>query len=186
MQTHVDITDRFAKFCLPIPESGCIVWLGACTKGHTGKWHRKEYGKFKLPGGKHGKNVSAHRFAYEAMFGPIPSGMELDHLCRVTLCVNPTHLEVVSRYENNRRSMSPSALNMQKVQCQRGHLLAGENLYVNGNRRTCKLCRAVSKRRFHAKNREKCLLEMREYHKKGYSHDHIVQGQILRQILLHD
>ncbi len=52
-----------------------------------------------------GSSVSAHRFAYESLVGPVPAGLELDHLCRVKGCVNPEHLEVVTRGENVRRAM---------------------------------------------------------------------------------
>ncbi len=51
-----------------------------------------------------GKAVYAHRFYYEREHGPIPEGMELDHLCRVHGCVNPGHVEPVSHAENMRRS----------------------------------------------------------------------------------
>lgn len=47
----------------------------------------------------------AHRLAYERAFGPIPTGMQIDHLCRVRECVNPDHLEVVSHTENVRRGI---------------------------------------------------------------------------------
>lgn len=45
----------------------------------------------------------AHRVVYEALIGAIPNGMLLDHLCRITLCINPKHLEVVTNAENQRR-----------------------------------------------------------------------------------
>lgn len=50
-----------------------------------------------------GRTVNAHRLAYEAFVGPVPEGLELDHLCRVRRCVNPNHLEPVTRSENMRR-----------------------------------------------------------------------------------
>lgn len=49
------------------------------------------------------RGVLAHRFVYEQFKGTIPSGYELDHLCRNPACVNPDHLEVVSHAENCRR-----------------------------------------------------------------------------------
>lgn len=58
------------------------------------------YGLFKV----RGKKILAHRAVYEVVVGPIPEGMTLDHLCRVTLCVNPEHLEPITRSENSRRA----------------------------------------------------------------------------------
>jgi len=51
-----------------------------------------------------GQSVHAHRFAYEELVGPIPEGLDLDHLCRNKTCVNPAHLEPVTRAENVRRA----------------------------------------------------------------------------------
>jgi len=46
----------------------------------------------------------AHVIAYELQYGPIPEGLELDHLCRQTLCIRPEHLEAVTHQENMRRA----------------------------------------------------------------------------------
>jgi hypothetical protein len=61
---------------------------------------RLGYGRVKAGG----KNLLAHRVVYEALVGPVPDGLELDHLCAVRNCVNPGHLEPVTRAENNRRA----------------------------------------------------------------------------------
>ncbi len=81
----------------PCPTTGCWIWLGAL--------HRNGYGNIRvgsMKDGTRGHRV-AHRALYEALVGPIPAGMELDHLCRVRSCVNPAHLEPVTRRENLRR-----------------------------------------------------------------------------------
>lgn len=49
------------------------------------------------------RKVPAHRYAYEFCVGPIPEGLQIDHLCRVHNCVNPDHLEPVTARENVRR-----------------------------------------------------------------------------------
>lgn len=59
------------------------------------------YGKVTIPGSR--KKYYAHRVVFELHLGPIPAGKDLDHLCRVTSCVNPLHLEVVTREQNVQR-----------------------------------------------------------------------------------
>lgn len=69
----------------------CWLWTAANTKG---------YGAFNRG---NGITVPAHHWAYEQLIGPIPQGLELDHLCEVHSCVRPSHLEPVTRRENNLR-----------------------------------------------------------------------------------
>jgi hypothetical protein len=65
--------------------------------------------------------VLAHRYAYEFCYGPVPPGLELDHLCRIHACVNPDHLEAVTHRENVLRGTGVSAINARKTSCPRGH-----------------------------------------------------------------
>lgn len=67
----------------------CWNWLGA--KSHDG------YGRFRTSGQR---TRIAHRVAYEMCVGPIPAGLTLDHLCRNRRCMNPAHMEEVTRREN--------------------------------------------------------------------------------------
>lgn len=90
----------------------------------------------------------AHRISYELLRGPIPSGLELDHLCRVRNCVNPDHLEPVTHRENTLRSTSPSAINATKSACPSGHPYDAENTYISpGGDRHCRACNRDRKRR---------------------------------------
>lgn len=74
-----------------ITPNGCWEWQGARQRG---------YGRIRS-----GANVlRVHRVTYEAMVGPIPDGLDLDHLCRNRSCCNPAHLEPVTRRENLFRS----------------------------------------------------------------------------------
>jgi len=81
-------------------EDGC--WL------FTGALKPNGYGAVEIPG-PGPKSVRVHRLVYEHVVGPIPEGLDLDHLCRVRNCVNPDHLEPVTRSENLRRSPLLSA-----------------------------------------------------------------------------
>lgn len=67
------------------------------------------------------KLVLAHRYAYERARGPIPAGLQIDHLCRNKACVNPAHLELVTTQENTRRA----APFMRRAACKYGHPLDG-------------------------------------------------------------
>jgi hypothetical protein len=87
-----------------VDERGCWVWQRART--------RKGYGQKVLPGQI---VIRAHRWYYEQAWGPIPEGLQLDHLCRNPPCVNPDHLEVVTNQENVHRGRS-TKLTWEQVQ----------------------------------------------------------------------
>lgn len=108
--------------------TGCWEW--AAAKDHDG------YGRFWC-GGKMGP---AHRFAYELLVGPVPEGLELDHLCRNPGCVNPVHLEAVTHRVNILRGGGPLAQQARQTHCKRGHEMAGENLYEERGHRHCLAC----------------------------------------------
>lgn len=72
--------------------------------------------------------------------------MTLDHLCRNRLCVNPEHLEVVSRGENVLRGVGVTAENKRKTHCAHGHEFTTENTYRYGNKRHCRTCRTENMR----------------------------------------
>ena len=73
---------------------GCHLWTG---------WSVNGYGRFdeSLPGARgRRRRWRAHRFAWTLEHGEIPAGMELDHLCGVTNCVNIEHLQMVTPEEH--------------------------------------------------------------------------------------
>jgi hypothetical protein len=104
------------------------------------------YGQFKLSADS---VVSAHRFAYELVRGPIPDGLTIDHLCKNRLCVNPEHLEAVTMGDNIRRATSS---NREKTHCANGHEYNSENTIFtkqrgNAKHRICKICRNAAAKR---------------------------------------
>jgi HNH endonuclease len=123
---------------------GCWLWKGHRLAGGYGQVSMND--KMKL----------AHRVVYEAFRGPIPEGLQLDHLCRNRGCVNPDHLEPVTQRVNTLRGLTLPAENSAKTHCKHGHPLSGDNLYVwNGSRgriRACRTCKNDSLKRQRAKN----------------------------------
>ena len=112
---------------IPDP-SGC--WLWEAPNDGDG------YGQMSI-GGKH---VRVHRFAYELLVGPIPPGLQLDHLCRVRACVNPMHLEPVTSRENSMRGDAVQARNAAKSHCVNGHEFTAANTYTAKGYRECRAC----------------------------------------------
>lgn len=109
--------------------TNCINWLGCKQRG---------YGRF----GQDGQMHQAHRFAFEALIGPVPKGMVLDHLCRNRACMNPAHLEPVTMRENTLRGEGPSAIAARRSHCAAGHLLNAENTYLRkSGARECWVCK---------------------------------------------
>lgn len=87
---------------IKIAPNGCWNWTGNVAVNP--RYRHQKYGQYTVnpkrsPDGKK-HTMCAHRFAYICVFGPIPEGFDLDHLCENKLCVNPPHLEVVTRSEN--------------------------------------------------------------------------------------
>lgn len=93
---------------LPPPDHEALFWAKVDKDGPDGCWlwtgFRRPAG-YGQTGRNRGSAKQAHRVAYEMLVGPIPAGMELDHLCRMTPCVNPAHLEPVTPAENRRRAI---------------------------------------------------------------------------------
>lgn len=116
---------------------GCWIWPGVP--------HRSGYGRFVADVGV---VVYAHRYAWESHNGQqIPDGMQIDHLCRNRICVNPAHLEVVTQRENLRRSEAPAGINARKTHCPQGHSLA--DAYIVAGKRKCRPCQMARSRERH-------------------------------------
>jgi len=139
------IPERLEQKIVRVPESGCWIWTGAL--------HRNGYGHFKIPNSR--SHLLAHRGVYAIERGEIPEGMDLDHLCRVRCCVNPDHLEPVTRRENLRRGgvidqlRARAAAANAATHCKRGHPMTPENTYVypKSRHRACRICQLAANRR---------------------------------------
>lgn len=123
---------------------GCWIWQGSF--GGFDQMPSHCYGRFWL----NNKNGMAHRFSYEYFNNVIiMEGFHIDHLCKNPKCVNPNHLEMITKRENYRRADNPISIQSRKTHCLRGHILSGKNLYTarNGTRK-CLKCIALRTEQF--------------------------------------
>lgn len=117
-------------------DTHCWEWQRAISgdTGYGSLWHE-------------GRVRGAHRVFYEDLVGPIPDGLEIDHLCRNRRCVNPGHLEPVTHAENMRRGAVATA-----THCKNGHEFTPENTYGrqddHGDRQ-CRTCARLRQRRYY-------------------------------------
>lgn len=132
----------------PVPDHDpslgpCWIW----TAGQDGKG----YGHISAPPPETSRKLKAHRVAYELLIGPIPDGLELDHLCRVTLCVRPSHLEPVAHALNiDRAPRSIITIKREQTTCGRGHPLVQK-----ATQRRCIECRREQSRESSARAQAK-------------------------------
>jgi len=146
--------DRIMTKIIVDPGTSCWHWTGVLS-------HNEGYGIISMWENKKCVPRRAHRFAYVLFRGPIPKGLQIDHLCRVHDCVNPWHLEPVTSYENTRRgfvSEVQKAINVRRTHCKHGHALSGDNLYSYIGQKGfpikgCRACRKVGDRKYKAKRR---------------------------------
>ena len=161
---------ELARFWPKVYEGGeCWQW--------TAHRNRKGYGTFGLHVDGKWRMPLAYRLAYTHWREPIPDGMNIDHLCRNTGCVNPWHLEVVTPSVNAlRRVYTPESRakqqagdksngyaaqrlrNAQRTHCKHGHELTEENTYhryyKGWHLRHCRTCMANSMARWHQRHKE--------------------------------
>ncbi len=142
-------TANYIQERVRLTASGCIEWTSTLSEDG--------YGKAVVGYRGHGRPIRryAHVVVFEMWRGSVPSGLELDHLCRNRACVNPDHLEPVTRKENVRRGMLPQLMrdtswrpNRPRLAvCKHGHALSGDNIGQNSKRRWCRACKAAEARK---------------------------------------
>ena len=111
----------------------CWLWMAGKRCGYGVFWDGE-------------RDAGAHRLSYVLHKGPIPEGLEIDHLCFVPECVNPAHLEAVTKEENLKRR------GVTKTHCAQGHPWIPENIGFN-RWQFCKICTRASKARYKARQK---------------------------------
>jgi hypothetical protein len=143
--------------------TGCWHWSGAWNDGGYGNltWRGRDY--------------RAHRLVYTLLVGPIPKGLELDHLCRVPCCVNPAHLEPVTHHENRRRgALARIATCSDLTCCPYGHPWTPENTIIVPNESpVCRECHRLDCAKLNAKNGKR----YKATHIAKYGRAHLAQQQ---------
>lgn len=130
----------------------CWLWTGETGGGGYGRLHFQ------------GARGQAHRIIYELLVGPIPDGLQLDHLCRIRNCVNPDHVEPVTFKVNQERKVAKWAKPKQPTQaairkakglCQKGHVLAVVGVLTSTRgtsiRKQCRACQHDAQERWRRK-----------------------------------
>lgn len=117
----------------------CWLWTAATTG-------ENQYGVFCGGGGERGKNgaprlVPAHRYSYQLHRGNLPVEIDADHKCRVRLCVNPDHLQPLTRRENVLAGNAPTSINARLTECRRGHPF--DNILKKSGWRHCSQCQRL-------------------------------------------
>lgn len=123
----------------------CLVWTGALDRDGYGVTSARGH-----------RQVRVHRLAYELAVGPIPAGLQLDHLCRVRACLRTEHLEPVPSRVNTLRGDSPTIRLHHLNECAAGHAYTDENTYrrTDGTR-TCRTCMRRYKADFRARAQQR-------------------------------
>jgi hypothetical protein len=126
------VLERLWARLVPDHQTGCLIWTGAQNGVGYGRMWADGY-------------QLTHRVAYELMVGPIPPGLVIDHLCRVSLCANPAHLEAVTPAVNTQRGNVPAVMAARgaaRTHCRSGHEYNAANTYIRPNApgRDCRIC----------------------------------------------
>jgi HNH endonuclease len=137
------LRERLYSRLVPDPQTGCLLWTGSILRDGYGQISR---------GGRGSQNARVHRVAWELANGPVPDGLQLDHLCRVRHCANIAHLEAVTQRENIlRSSITFASINAAKTHCDNGHEFTEANTYrpPDSRSRQCRECNRDTVRRYY-------------------------------------
>jgi hypothetical protein len=134
---HSEFYRRLSARLVPSAET----WRGTPHLLWQGSTTRDGYGTVRDTRIERGPMILVHRVMWISANGAIPAGLEIDHLCRVRPCAQPSHLEPVTGLENRMRG-EIGLWNRRKEQCPQGHEYSPENTYVHpgSGRRSCVTC----------------------------------------------
>jgi len=120
----------------------CWIWTGARNPNGYGVVRRRP------------KRWLVHAYAWTEEHGPVPEGLELDHLCRNRICVRPSHLEPVTHAENMRRAHEANGTGKYALSCPHGHPYSGDNVRVEKRGyRFCVTCRREQRAAYRARQK---------------------------------
>lgn len=161
------------KSRIEISANGCWLWTGPTVVGYGRVNWKTDDGRMVWTG--------AHRVMYTTSKGPIPEGMDIDHLCHEPKdchpanaadcphrkCCNPDHLDAVSRRNNLLRGGTVAASRRAITHCPEGHGYILENTLVDTlGRRSCKECVYKRNRAYYWANRERRKAYNKAWHAK--------------------
>lgn len=138
---HQSAEERLETNSMPLPWSGCWIWMRDVVKGGYGRtWFK-------------GQRYLAHRLSFQTYKGPIPDGLDVCHSCDTPPCINPDHLFAGTESENIQDSIRKGRLTKNRViktHCPQGHEYAGDNLVIRiksgATNRECRICMRLNNR----------------------------------------
>ena len=145
LRNSTNLDEFIAWLVAKVDVGDCWTWTrGTFKTGYGNAWSAER-----------GRGLKAHVFVWGWLVGPIPEGLELDHLCRNVLCVNPDHLEPVTPRVNTLRNYSPPSKNARRKACQRGHVFDAENTaYTPDGMRRCRACQRIRTAKWRRQRRQ--------------------------------
>jgi hypothetical protein len=132
------VIERITPRCVVNESSGCWEWQGARNGGGYGTIHFEGGTKY------------IHRLVAASAYGPIPDGLQVDHLCRNRICCRPDHLELVTQRTNLLRGESFTGIASRRTHCAAGHEYTPDNtgLRADNGTRVCRTCHRERSRRY--------------------------------------